>query len=51
MALYVIYRETLVNTKEHIYSFVSSFIGIAILVFIQSKTLANIDSIFLIGSF
>lgn len=51
MTRYVIYRETLVNTKEHIYSFVGSFIGIAILAFIQSKTLANIDSIFLIGSF
>lgn len=51
MTRYVIYRETLVNTKEHIYSFVGSFIGIAILAFIQSKTLADIDSIFLIGSF
>lgn len=51
MTRYVIYRETLVNTKEHFYSFVGSFIGIAILAFIQSKTLADIDSIFLIGSF
>ena len=51
MTRYVIYRETLVDTKEHIYSFVGSFIGIAILAFIQSKTLADIDSIFLIGSF
>lgn len=52
MTRYVIYRETLVNTKEHIYSFVGSFIGIAILAFIQSKTLdAPNDSIFLIGSF
>lgn len=51
MTRYVIYRETLVDTKEHIYSFVGSFIGIAILAYIQSKTLANIDSIFLIGSF
>lgn len=51
MTRYVIYRETLVDTKEHIYSFVGSFIGIAILAYIQSKTLADIDSIFLIGSF
>lgn len=51
MTRYVIYRETLVDTKEHIYSFVGSFIGIAILAYIQSKTIADIDSIFLIGSF
>ena len=51
MTRYVIYRETLVDTKEHFYSFVGSFIGIATLAFIQSKTLADIDSIFLIGSF
>ncbi len=51
MTRYVIYRETLVDTKEHLHSFVGSFIGIAILAYIQSKTLADLDSIFLIGSF
>lgn len=51
MTKYVVYRETLVDTKEHIYSFVGSFIGIAIIAFIQSRTLSEIDSIFLIGSF
>ncbi|WP_064196935.1 MULTISPECIES: HPP family protein [Emticicia] len=51
MTKYVVYRETLVDTKEHIYSFVGSFIGIAIIAFIQSRTLSEIDSVFLIGSF
>lgn len=51
MTRYVIYRETLVDTREHLYSFIGSFMGIAIIAFIQSKTLADIDNIFLIGSF
>lgn len=51
MTRYVIYRETLVDTREHLYSFIGSFMGIAIIAFIQSKTLANIDNVFLIGSF
>ncbi|GGD57674.1 membrane protein [Emticicia aquatilis] len=51
MTRYVIYRETLVDTKEHLYSFIGSFIGIALIAFIQSKTLADIDNVFLIGSF
>lgn len=51
MTRYVIYRETLVDTREHLYSFIGSFMGIAIIAFIQSKTLADIDNVFLIGSF
>lgn len=51
MTRYVIYRETLVDTREHLYSFIGSFMGIAIIAFIQNKTLADIDNVFLIGSF
>jgi len=47
----VIYKETLVDYKEHIWSFIGSFIGIGLIAFIQSKTLLDIDNIFLIGSF
>ena len=51
MTRYVIYRETLVDTREHLYSFIGSFMGIAIIAFIQNMTLADIDNVFLIGSF
>ncbi|MFT3683284.1 MAG: HPP family protein [Ferruginibacter sp.] len=48
---YVIYKETLVDYKEHIWSFVGSFIGIGLIAFLQTKTMAQADNIFLIGSF
>ncbi|MFN8281602.1 MAG: HPP family protein [Chitinophagales bacterium] len=48
---YVIYKETLVNYKEQLWSFIGSFIGIGIIAFFQSKLLTNIENIFLIGSF
>ena len=48
---YVIYKETLVDYKEHIWSFVSAFIGIGLIAFLQSKLLTRDENIFLIGSF
>ena len=48
---YVIYRETLVNHKEHFWAFVGSFIGIGIIAYIQSHILTENDNLFLIGSF
>lgn len=48
---YVVYKETLVDHKEHFWSFVGSFIGIGIIAFFQSNVLATNDFIFLIGSF
>ena len=47
----VIYRETLIDKKEHIFSFIGSFIGIGLIAFVQSKTMLDSDNIFLIGSF
>ena len=47
----IIYRETLVNHKEHFWSFLGSFIGIGIIAFIQSHSLSANDNLFLIGSF
>lgn len=47
----IIYRETLVNHKEHFWSFLGSFIGIGIIAFIQSNSLTANDNLFLIGSF
>lgn len=48
---YVIYKETLVDSKEHLWSFLGAFIGIAIIAFLQSYFLTKDENIFLIGSF
>ncbi len=48
---YVVYRETLVDYKEHFWSFIGAFVGIGLIAFVQSYTLAKDENIFLIGSF
>lgn len=48
---YVVYKETLVDVKEHFWSFLGAFIGIGLIAFIQSFTLTKEENIFLIGSF
>lgn len=48
---YIIYKETLVDFREHFWSFLGAFIGIGLIAFFQSKILTDFESIFLIGSF
>lgn len=48
---YVLYRETLIDTKEHILTFLGAFFGIGIIGFINSKYFVANDNLFLIGSF
>lgn len=48
---YVIYKETLVDYKEKILSFLGAFIGIGLIAFFQSRFLPNTENVFLIGSF
>lgn len=48
---YVIYKETLVDYREHFWSFIGAFVGIALIAFIQSLMLTDFENIFLIGSF
>ncbi|MES2432009.1 MAG: HPP family protein [Bacteroidota bacterium] len=48
---YVIYKETLINSKEHMWSFIGAFIGIGLIAFIHSTFLPYVENIFLIGSF
>lgn len=48
---YVVYKETLVNAKEHFWSFLGSFISLAIIGFIQSSSFSSTDTVFIIGSF
>ncbi|NRT11893.1 HPP family protein [Flavobacterium sp. 14A] len=48
---YILYKETLVDFKEHFWSFVGSFLGIGVLAYLQSQTLPDSDVMYLIGSF
>lgn len=48
---YILYKETLVDWKEHFWSFLGSFIGIGILAYIQSIHFSGNDAVYLIGSF
>jgi len=48
---YVLYKETLIDSKEHILTFLGAFFGIGIIGFINSKYLLVNDNLFLIGSF
>lgn len=48
---YVIYKETLVDRKEHFWSFLGAFIGIGLIAFFQSHILTKDENVFLIGSF
>lgn len=48
---YVIYKETLVDYKEHLWSFIGAFFGIGLIAFLQSNLLSKTENIFLIGSF
>ncbi len=48
---YILYKETLIDFKEHFWAFAGSFVGIGIIAYLQSQTLPNSDVIYLIGSF
>ena len=48
---YILYKETLVDFKEHFWSFLGSFVGIGILAYLESKTLEQSDVVYLIASF
>lgn len=48
---YILYKETLVDFREHFWAFTGSFVGIGIIAYLQSQSLPNPDVVFLIGSF
>lgn len=48
---YILYKETLVDFKEHFWSFLGSFVAIGILAYIQSIHFSGNDAVYLIGSF
>jgi CBS domain-containing membrane protein len=51
VARYVIYRQTIINPVDHLWTFVGAFIGIASIGYIQKSRFAETDNIYLIGSF
>jgi CBS domain-containing membrane protein len=50
-AKYIVYKETLVDFKEHLWTFLGSFVGIGLIGFISSRYFTASDNLFLIGSF
>lgn len=48
---YIIYKETLVDFKEKLCSFIGAFIGIGLIAYLQTLFLTQEENIFLIGSF
>jgi len=50
-AKYIFYKETLIDYKEHFWTFLGSFIGIGLIGFLNSEHLSVHDNLFLIGSF
>lgn len=48
---YIIYKETLIDYKEHLWSFIGSFVGIGLLSYLESIRFSGTDIVFLIGSF
>jgi CBS-domain-containing membrane protein len=50
LSKYIVYKETLIDYKEHFWSFVGAFTGIGIIAFMQSFQFSEHENIFLIGS-
>lgn len=50
-AKYIVYKETLVDFKEHVWTFIGAFLGIGIIGLLHSKYFTANDNLFLIGSF
>lgn len=48
---YILYKETLVDFKEHFWASMGAFVGMGIIAYIHYETFAKEDAVFLIGSF
>jgi CBS-domain-containing membrane protein len=48
---FVVYKETLIDFKEHLFTFLGSFTGIGLIGLLNSNYLQAYDNMFLIGSF
>jgi CBS domain-containing membrane protein len=50
-ARFIIYKETLLDFQEHLWTFLGSFTGIALIGLLNSRYMNPVDNLFLIGSF
>ncbi len=50
-ARYIFYKETLIDTKEHFWTFLGSFFGIALIGLAHNQFFTQADNLILIGSF
>lgn len=50
-ARYILYKETLIDFREHLWTFLGSFSGIALLSLLHSDRFTLHDSVFLLASF
>lgn len=50
-AKYVLYKETLVDFKEHFWAFLGAFVGMGIIAYLQYNLFPKQDYVLLIGSF
>ncbi|WP_136668399.1 HPP family protein [Flavobacterium sp. H122] len=48
---YILYKETLVDFKEHFWAFTGAFTGMGIIAYLQYNAFPKEDFVFLIGSF
>jgi CBS domain-containing membrane protein len=51
VAKYVVYRQTIIEPTDHLWTFIGAFLGIGLIGLIQKTRLDELDNIFLIGSF
>ena len=51
VAKYVIYRQTIMEPIDHLWTFIGAFAGIGTIGLIQGTRFSEVDNIFLIGSF
>lgn len=47
----MVYKETLIDAKDHFWTFLGSFLGIALIGLINKGSFSETDNVFLIGSF
>lgn len=50
-AKYIFYKETLIDYKEHLWTFMGSFFGIGLIGLLNSRYFTASDNLFMIGSF
>jgi len=48
---YVVYKQTIINPEDHLWTFVGSFLGIGIIGYLHGFVFSDTDVLFLIGSF